>query len=79
MMMMMMMGAGGGLLKLKGDVQTCGYEDVQVMWEMLHRTETELIHNHNNKGKLQPFWSVPVWSNHSHTEASSESDTHTQV
>ncbi|KAH7516660.1 hypothetical protein FEM48_Zijuj10G0158600 [Ziziphus jujuba var. spinosa] len=31
----------GGLLKLRDDVQTCGYEDVQVMWEMLRRSETE--------------------------------------
>ncbi|KAE9600747.1 hypothetical protein Lalb_Chr14g0376161 [Lupinus albus] len=32
-----------GLLKLEGDIQTCGYEDVQVMWEMLQRTENEVI------------------------------------
>ncbi|KAM7471605.1 hypothetical protein LguiA_009788 [Lonicera macranthoides] len=33
---------GAGLLKLHNDIETCGYEDVQVMWEMLRRTESEL-------------------------------------
>lgn len=36
-----MFGAGAGLLKLHDDVQTCEYEDVQVMWEMLQRTESD--------------------------------------
>ncbi|GJV34089.1 hypothetical protein Tco_1394489, partial [Tanacetum coccineum] len=39
----------GGLLKLHDDIQTCGYEDVQVMWEMLHRTESELTSNSRRK------------------------------
>lgn len=57
---------GAGLLKLHDDVQTCGYQDVQVMWEMLRRSETEVIaHNNNNKRKQRPFWRVFVWSNHS--------------
>ncbi|XVF64170.1 hypothetical protein PTKIN_Ptkin09bG0146300 [Pterospermum kingtungense] len=30
-----------GLLKLRKDVRSCEYEDVQVMWEMLRRNETE--------------------------------------
>ncbi|KAE8793114.1 hypothetical protein D1007_32324 [Hordeum vulgare] len=34
-------GRGGALVKLHDDVQTCAYEDVQVMWEMLQRSETE--------------------------------------
>ncbi|KAL3529014.1 hypothetical protein ACH5RR_008336 [Cinchona calisaya] len=42
---------GGGLLKLRDDIQTCGYEDVQVMWEMLRRTESELISRHNKLSK----------------------------
>ena len=29
------------LVKLHDDVQTCAYEDVQVMWEMLQRAETD--------------------------------------
>ncbi|GKU92733.1 hypothetical protein SLEP1_g6422 [Rubroshorea leprosula] len=56
---------GAGLLKLHDDVQTCGYQDVQVMWEMLRRSETEPIAQHNNKRKQRPFWRVFVWSNHS--------------
>ncbi|KAJ7962716.1 MAGUK p55 subfamily member 4 like [Quillaja saponaria] len=53
---------GTGLLKLHDDIQTCGYQDVQVMWEMLRRSESELIDNHP---KRKPFWRVSVWSNHS--------------
>ncbi|PIN01583.1 hypothetical protein CDL12_25905 [Handroanthus impetiginosus] len=37
---------GAGLLKLRDDIQTCGYEDVQIMWEMLRRTESEEITRH---------------------------------
>ncbi|URD75285.1 hypothetical protein MUK42_08858 [Musa troglodytarum] len=32
---------GDGILKLHDDVQTCGYEDVQVMWEIVRRSEAE--------------------------------------
>ncbi|XP_064939761.1 uncharacterized protein LOC135649293 [Musa acuminata AAA Group] len=32
---------GGGILKLYDDVQMCGYQDVQVMWEILTRCEME--------------------------------------
>ncbi|XP_022954157.1 uncharacterized protein LOC111456503 [Cucurbita moschata] len=35
--------SGAGLLKLHDDVETCGYEDVKVMWEMLRRSESELV------------------------------------
>lgn len=31
---------GDGLLKLHDDIQTCGYEDVQVMWEMLTKSSS---------------------------------------
>uniref|UniRef100_A0ACD5UVJ5 Uncharacterized protein n=1 Tax=Avena sativa TaxID=4498 RepID=A0ACD5UVJ5_AVESA len=31
----------GLLVKLHEDIQTCAYQDVQVMWEMLQRSETE--------------------------------------
>ncbi|KAF3432493.1 hypothetical protein FNV43_RR27233 [Rhamnella rubrinervis] len=55
--------SGGGLLKLRDDVQTCGYEDVQVMWEMLRRSESEVI-DHPQKRKQRPFWRVFVWPNH---------------
>ncbi|KAJ8617084.1 hypothetical protein MRB53_013270 [Persea americana] len=51
---------GGGILKLHDDVRTCGYEDVQVMWEMLRRYETsELPHPPKRK---RPFWRIFVWS-----------------
>jgi hypothetical protein len=56
--------AGAGLLELHNDVQTCGYEDVQVMWEILRRSESELMAS-LPKRKQRPFWRVFVWSNHS--------------
>ncbi|KAK3029352.1 hypothetical protein RJ639_037875 [Escallonia herrerae] len=59
---------GAALLKLRDDIQTCGYEDVQVMWEMLRRTESELI-THRPKRKTRPFWRIFVW--HRHNAASS--------
>nr|XP_051219645.1 uncharacterized protein LOC127336821 isoform X2 [Lolium perenne] len=31
----------GALVRLHDDIQTCAYQDVQVMWEMLQRSETE--------------------------------------
>ncbi|KAG6729779.1 hypothetical protein I3842_01G049000 [Carya illinoinensis] len=54
---------GAGLLKLHNDVQTCGYQDVQVMWEMLSKSESRLIGPHP-KPKQRPFWRVFMWSNH---------------
>ncbi|KAG6469750.1 uncharacterized protein LOC122034426 [Zingiber officinale] len=33
--------SGDGILKLHDDVRMCGYQDVQVMWEML-RSELEV-------------------------------------
>ncbi|OAY52621.1 uncharacterized protein LOC110612831 [Manihot esculenta] len=68
---------GAGLLKLHNDVQTCGYEDVQVMWEMLKRSESEQIANHP-KRKQRSFWKVLVWSNTNHSAASSFSANHSQ-
>ncbi|KAI3956437.1 hypothetical protein MKX01_016850 [Papaver californicum] len=64
---------GGGLLKLHNDVQTCEYQDVQVMWEMLRRSESELMnisghqsHTHTKRKLPRPFWRVHVWSSSSH-------------
>ncbi|XVF25319.1 hypothetical protein REPUB_Repub13aG0203200 [Reevesia pubescens] len=65
---------GVGLLKLHDDVQTCGYQDVQVMWEMLRRSEIELIAN-NSKRKQRPFWRVFIWSSN-HSSSSSFSANH---
>ncbi|KAK3219137.1 hypothetical protein Dsin_013107 [Dipteronia sinensis] len=65
---------GGGLLKLHNDVESCEYQDIKVMWEMLNQSETQLIttttHNNNNnnnntKRRQRPFWRVFVWPNHS--------------
>uniref|UniRef100_A0A7N0RGT2 Uncharacterized protein n=1 Tax=Kalanchoe fedtschenkoi TaxID=63787 RepID=A0A7N0RGT2_KALFE len=48
---------GGGLLKLRDDIQTCGYEDVQVMWEILRKSETEVADRKSqNKAKQRPIW-----------------------
>ncbi|KAB2060921.1 hypothetical protein F383_16795 [Gossypium arboreum] len=61
---------GAGLLKLRDDIQTCGYQDVQVMWEMLRRSETEHHHHHHPKRKQRPFWRVFVWSSSNNTSSS---------
>lgn len=57
---------GAGLLKLRDDIQTCGYEDVQVMWEMLRRTESELMSRHAKPKQHRQFWRIFEWSNHNH-------------
>ncbi|KAL5756713.1 hypothetical protein ACOSQ2_021459 [Xanthoceras sorbifolium] len=59
---------GGGLLKLHNDVETCEYQDIKVMWEMLNQSETQLItthHNTNTKRRQRPFWRFFVWSSSS--------------
>ncbi|KAF8406222.1 hypothetical protein HHK36_008307 [Tetracentron sinense] len=50
-----------GLLKLRHDVRTCEYEDVQVMWEMLSRTNTDLASTPPKKPN-GPFWKIIVWT-----------------
>ncbi|XP_022983947.1 uncharacterized protein LOC111482415 [Cucurbita maxima] len=53
-----------GLLKLHDDVETCGYQDVKVMWEILKQSEAELInHHHQPKRKHKRFWKDFLWSN----------------
>ncbi|XP_020264711.1 uncharacterized protein LOC109840459 [Asparagus officinalis] len=42
---------GKGILKLHDDVQTCEYQDVQIMWEMLQKAEMELMHAPKSKSK----------------------------
>ncbi|URE43371.1 hypothetical protein MUK42_25424 [Musa troglodytarum] len=44
------------LVKLRNEVQTCGYEDVQVMWEMLQRSAAELA------GAPRGSKQTPAWS-----------------
>ncbi|KAF8660289.1 hypothetical protein HU200_009051 [Digitaria exilis] len=47
----------GTLVKLHDDIQTCAYEDVQVMWEMLQRSETErLAREPSPKGARALVW-----------------------
>ncbi|XP_028774197.1 uncharacterized protein LOC114731229 [Neltuma alba] len=36
-------GDGGGLVKLRDEVEICGYRDVEVMWNMLGIKQTEKI------------------------------------
>ncbi|THU58337.1 hypothetical protein C4D60_Mb03t13150 [Musa balbisiana] len=45
---------GDGILKLRDDVQMCGYQDVQVMWEMVRRSETEV--SQASKRHKRQFW-----------------------
>ncbi|KAL8502146.1 hypothetical protein ACS0TY_021309 [Phlomoides rotata] len=59
---------GGGLLKLHDDIQTCGYEDVQIMWEMLKRTESEVM---SSDSKRKQRWRNLSWSNHGRSAARS--------
>ncbi|CAL1376982.1 unnamed protein product [Linum trigynum] len=59
---------GGGILMLHNDVQTCGYEDVQVMWEMLRRSELEMVNGGGRTAgdllkRNRPFWRIFLSSN----------------
>ncbi|KAL9256245.1 hypothetical protein AKJ16_DCAP04595 [Drosera capensis] len=54
--------SGNGLLKLCEDVETCGYQDVQVMWEMIKRSESSSL-SHTSKRKRRPLWRNFAWSN----------------
>jgi len=55
-------GSGGSILKLHEDVQTCGYRDVQVMFDILtseleastHRPAKH--HHHQRKRPPSPPW-----------------------
>ncbi|WOK92680.1 hypothetical protein Cni_G01371 [Canna indica] len=52
---------GGGILKLHNDVQMCGYQDVQIMWEMVRRSEMELSNKPKKRKRL--IWRLLAWSN----------------
>ncbi|KQJ95726.1 uncharacterized protein LOC100845602 [Brachypodium distachyon] len=45
----------GGILKLHEDVQTCGYQDVQVMFDML-TSELEAAHVRKQQPSPPPAW-----------------------
>ncbi|XP_041001422.1 uncharacterized protein LOC121247144 [Juglans microcarpa x Juglans regia] len=63
---------GAGLLKLHNDVQSCEYQDVHVMWEMLRKSESGQPRGRqcHPKRKQRPFWRLFLWSNN-HNAASS--------
>ncbi|XP_020265871.1 uncharacterized protein LOC109841349 [Asparagus officinalis] len=58
---------GGGILKLHNDVETCGYQDVQVMWEMMLRRSEKgltLTHHHHpssSSSSSKPTNKKPLW------------------
>ncbi|KAL8099114.1 hypothetical protein AgCh_031700 [Apium graveolens] len=52
---------GASILKLHDDIQTCGYQDIQVMWEMI-RSESEL-NSQSSKQKQKSFWRFFIWQN----------------
>ncbi|XP_062184456.1 uncharacterized protein LOC133888287 [Phragmites australis] len=54
-------GNGGSILKLHEDVQTCGYKDVQVMFEIL-TTELEVSSHSPKKQRKRP---PSAWSSRS--------------
>ncbi|URE44403.1 hypothetical protein MUK42_13811 [Musa troglodytarum] len=50
---------GKGILKLYDDVQMCGYQDVQVMWEILTKPEMETPKRlKQRKGSI---WRLSSW------------------
>ncbi|XP_039807759.1 uncharacterized protein LOC120671483 [Panicum virgatum] len=55
-----------GILNLHQDVQTCGYQDVQVMWNMLSSEKEAAAAGAGASGTLpkprkRPFWRLPLW------------------
>jgi hypothetical protein len=57
------MDAECGVLNLHQDVQTCGYNDVQVMWDMLSSDRTAVAAAGAPPAKQKrPFWRLPpLW------------------
>ncbi|WOK95016.1 hypothetical protein Cni_G03721 [Canna indica] len=48
---------GDGILKLHEDVQMCGYEDVQVLWEMVRQSEMEVSQQQQQQQqRKRHFW-----------------------
>ncbi|XP_040379354.1 uncharacterized protein LOC107304034 [Oryza brachyantha] len=63
--------SGGSILKLHEDVQTCGYKDVQVMFEIL---KSELEESRTPKQRKPPAaWRPPsAWSSRSSSIAAAQ-------
>ncbi|KAL5215658.1 hypothetical protein ABZP36_007059 [Zizania latifolia] len=62
--------SGGSILKLHEDVQTCGYKDVQVMFEILR---SELEDSSTPKQRKPPAWRPPsAWSSRSSSIAAAQ-------
>ncbi|EEC77937.1 hypothetical protein OsI_17278 [Oryza sativa Indica Group] len=63
--------SGGSILKLHEDVQTCGYKDVQVMFEIL---KSELEESRApTKQRKPPAWRPPsAWSSRSSSIAAAQ-------
>ncbi|KAJ0024749.1 hypothetical protein Pint_08662 [Pistacia integerrima] len=54
-------GKQAGLLRLRGDVRSCEYRDVQVMWEMLKRNEAELTRS-PRRSRKRFYWNFFGWA-----------------
>ncbi|RLM75300.1 uncharacterized protein C2845_PM15G20970 [Panicum miliaceum] len=58
-------GSGGSILKLHEDVQTCGYRDVQVMFEILTSELEVASHGPKHHPRKRPPWTPPPpWPSH---------------
>jgi len=58
-------GSGGSILKLHEDVQTCGYRDVQVMFEILTSELEVASHGPKHHQRKRPAWTPPPpWPSH---------------
>ncbi|CAM0909009.1 unnamed protein product [Alopecurus aequalis] len=51
--------AESGALNLHQDVQTCGYNDVQVMWDMLSADKLAAAAGAPPPKQKRPFWRLP--------------------
>ncbi|XP_022776613.1 uncharacterized protein LOC111318178 isoform X1 [Durio zibethinus] len=75
-------GGASGLLKLQDDVKTCGYKDVQVMWNLLNTSQikqigaaaaTTAVSQSRKCSKQRPSWMAFFWPNQRATPPSSSS------
>ncbi|CAN6706744.1 unnamed protein product [Malus baccata var. baccata] len=62
---------GDGLLKLHDDVQTCGYQDVQVMWQMLSGDTDNHPPAKRKHQRHRPFRRIFEWSSNNNSSKTS--------